>query len=74
MPVQEIPGEVGMSTVTRLRPRFGPILDVYADAAMDRECPACGAAARDWCRRRDGEYRRTPCIARLKYAVPEVDS
>ncbi|MDO3636010.1 zinc finger domain-containing protein [Mycolicibacterium arseniciresistens] len=42
--------------------------DVYADAAMERQCPNCGAEPNDYCRRPDGEIRSVPCILRVRLA------
>jgi hypothetical protein len=40
--------------------------EVYADCAIDCECPNCHAAPNDWCHRPDGQTRRIPCIARVR--------
>jgi hypothetical protein len=44
--------------------------EVYADAAMDRECPNCQAPPHRWCKRPNGETRPIPCIARMRIAAP----
>lgn len=43
--------------------------EIYADAAMDRECPNCQAPPHRWCKRPDGETRPIPCIARMRIAA-----
>ncbi|WP_131808484.1 hypothetical protein [Mycolicibacterium elephantis] len=46
--------------------------EVYADAAMDRECPNCQAPPHRWCKRPNGETRPIPCIARMRIAAPSA--
>lgn len=43
--------------------------EVYADAAMDLECPNCQAPPHRWCKRPNGETRPIPCIARMRIAA-----
>ena len=47
--------------------------EVYADAAMDRECPNCLAPPNQWCRRPDGQVRSVPCIRRMRIAAQMAD-
>ncbi len=47
--------------------------EVYADAAMDRECPNCQETPHRWCKRPNGETRPIPCIARMRIAVRSAD-
>lgn len=46
--------------------------EIYADAAMDRECPNCQAPPHGWCKRPNGETRPIPCIARMRLTVPSA--
>lgn len=39
--------------------------EIYADAAMDQECPNCQAPQNGWCKRPDGAIRPIPCVARM---------
>lgn len=49
------------------RPRSaGPVDGAYADGALDRDCPHCGALRASFCRRADGSFKRVPCCTRLK--------
>lgn len=43
--------------------------EVYAEAAMDRECPNCQAPPQRWCKRPNGETRPIPCVARMCIAT-----
>ena len=43
----------------------GPIVDVYADGALDRACGNCSADAGVFCKRPDGSFKPVPCCARL---------
>jgi hypothetical protein len=38
----------------------------YRFAFMDETCPNCDADPGDYCYRPDGQYRRTPCLLRMK--------
>jgi hypothetical protein len=44
----------------------GPIVDVYADGALERACGNCGAEVNSWCVRLDGSFKPVPCCARLR--------
>ncbi|BBY91306.1 hypothetical protein MGALJ_09750 [Mycobacterium gallinarum] len=48
-------------------------VEVYTDAAMDRECPNCQAPPHRWCKRPNGETRPIPCIARMRIAPSPPD-
>jgi len=44
----------------------GPVLDAYADGAIDRHCPSCGAEPLQFCRHLpSGVARKLPCPQRL---------
>lgn len=42
--------------------------DLYADAAMDRQCPNCRVGPNEYCKRPDGQIRAVPCIIRIRLA------
>jgi len=44
----------------------GPIVDVYADGALDRACGNCSADAGVFCKRPDGSFKPVPCCTRLR--------
>lgn len=44
----------------------GPIVDVYADGALERGCTNCGSEPGSFCRRADGSFKPVPCCARLR--------
>lgn len=43
----------------------GPVIEAYADGAIDRPCPNCGAQPLDFCHHPDGTQRKMPCPQRL---------
>lgn len=43
----------------------GPVIDAYADGAIDRHCPNCAAEPLQFCRHDDGTPRKMPCSHRL---------
>lgn len=43
----------------------GPVIEAYADGAIDHHCPACGAEPLQFCRHDGGALRTLPCPARL---------
>lgn len=48
----------------RRRPTPGPVVDLYADGAIDSDCPGCGVKKLSFCRHPDGTLRKTPCTQR----------
>ena len=44
----------------------GPIVDVYADGALERACTNCGSPVGVFCKRRDGSFKPVPCCTRLR--------
>lgn len=48
----------------RRRRATGPVIDAYADARMDIDCPDCAAPAWSFCRHPNGNARMTPCRGR----------
>lgn len=48
----------------RRRPAKGPVIEAYADARMDIECPDCAADAYSFCQHPNGSLRMTPCRGR----------
>lgn len=42
-----------------------PVIEIYADGAIDRPCTNCGAQPLDFCRWPNGEFRKIPCTQRL---------
>lgn len=48
----------------RRRITTGPVIEVYADGAIDRHCSGCGAQPLDFCRHSDGTPRKLPCHCR----------
>ncbi|WP_155764629.1 hypothetical protein [Mycobacterium intracellulare] len=53
-----------MSNVIKFRPRKLP--PAYYFGRMSEDCPNCGAAPGDPCRRAEGLNRRMPCLMRLR--------
>lgn len=47
-------------------PTVGPVVEVYADGALDRACTNCSAEAGVFCKRRDGSFKPVPCCTRLR--------
>lgn len=44
----------------------GPVVEAYADGALDRACVNCGAVAGAFCKRADGSFKPVPCCGRLR--------
>ena len=44
----------------------GPIVDVYADGALERGCGNCGSPVNVFCKRPDGSFKPMPCCTRLR--------
>lgn len=42
----------------------GPVIEVYADGAIDRQCTNCGAEPLQFCRYENGALRMLPCATR----------
>ena len=42
----------------------GPVIEVYADGAIDRHCTNCGAEPLQFCRHDNGVTRMLPCATR----------
>lgn len=59
-----------MSNVIKFRPRKLP--PAYYFGSMGEDCPNCGAAPGDPCRRADGPNRRMPCVVRLRKSTVDV--
>lgn len=51
---------------------MSPLVWIYAEASMERQCPNCRAEPNEYCRRPDGYVRRIPCIARIPHVDPAV--
>lgn len=51
-----------------------PLIDVYAECELHRECPNCRAAENDWCRRPDGTPRPVPCLKRMTTTTTEKEA
>ncbi len=47
-----------------MKSRRGPVVDAYADGALEKPCPHCHAHVDEFCCFRNGEFRHIPCIAR----------
>lgn len=48
----------------RRPPAKGPVIEAYADARMDIDCPDCAADAYSFCQHPNGALRITPCKGR----------
>lgn len=48
----------------RRQPAKGPVIEAYADARMDIDCPDCATPAWSFCRHPNGAQRMTPCRGR----------
>lgn len=48
----------------RRRRTRDPVIEVYADGAIDRPCATCGAEPLSFCRWPDGTQRKLPCLNR----------
>ncbi|WP_151312277.1 zinc finger domain-containing protein [Mycobacterium avium] len=59
-----------MNNVIKFRPKKLP--PAYYYGRMSDDCPNCGAAPGDPCRRADGPNRRMPCLMRLRKPAVEV--
>lgn len=49
----------------RHRRTGSPVVEAYADGAIDRQCTNCGADPLQFCRHANGAPRKVPCISRL---------